>query len=248
MAFSMERWHSATQARFSARRYKAEPEEEEMAALTKAAARMGGRGVRIALGESDNLFKPMFLWYGRITGASRFAAFIAGPDASDQSIGYFGEPFILEATALGIGTCWVGASYQKGMAKTLIPLQEGERIVAVTPLGISAQSYVGRPRKSLEELTGLSQEALQALPDWQQSALSCARLAPSAVNRQPWRFIPNEKGIELIQTGSNFGYGGVDLGIAMLHIELGAAHCSVSGTWQENTNAALFVPDVQVEA
>lgn len=245
MAFNMERWHSATQARFSARRYRAEPEKEEIEALTEAADRMGGRGVRIALGESGGIFKPMFLWYGRITGTSRFAAFIAGPKASPHSIGYFGEAFILEATALGLGTCWVGGTYQKRLARTLVPLQEGERIVAVTPLGIAGESYVGRPRKSLEELTGLSQEQLQSLSDWQQSALSCARLAPSAVNRQPWRFLPGEKGIELIQTGNNFGYGGVDLGIAMLHIELGAAHCSVSGTWREKDGSALFMPDGQ---
>ncbi len=247
MTFNMERWHSATQARFSVRRYQAEPGEEELAALEEAAARISGRGVRILLGRDARLFKPMFLWYGKIAGAKRFAAFVAKADASPHSLGYMGEAFILEATALGVGTCWVGASYHKRMAQSLVPLEEGERIVAVTPLGIAAESYMGRPRKSLEELTGLTQEQLQALPDWQQSALSCARLAPSAVNRQPWRFSPNEKGIEVTQTGSNFGYGGVDLGIAMLHIELGAAHGSVSGAWQETDGSALFVPDRQTE-
>ena len=245
MAFNMERWHSATQARFSVRRYKAEPGEEDMAALKEAAAHICGRGVRIILGEDARLFKPMFLWYGKITGAKCFAAFVAGPDASPHSIGYMGEAFILEATALGIGTCWVGGTYHKRLAKSVVDLAEGERIVAVTPLGIADESYTGRPRKSLEELTGLSQTQLQDLPEWQQSAISCARIAPSAVNRQPWRFLPGDNGIELIQTGANFGYGGVDLGIAMLHIELGAAHGFMSGTWQEQDGAATFVLDEQ---
>lgn len=248
MGFSMERWYSATQARFSARRYKAEPGAEEMAALTEAAERISGRGVRIVLGREEKLFRPMFLWYGKITGASCFAAFVASQEAGAHSLGYMGEAFILEATALGLGTCWVGASYHKALAKSVLPLQEGERIVAVTPLGIAAESYAGRPRKSLEELTGLSQAQLQALPEWQQSALSCARVAPSAVNRQPWRFLPGEKGIEVIQTGSNYGYGAVDLGIAMLHIELGAAHGGVSGTWKEQEGSAFFTPDGQKEA
>lgn len=247
MAFNMERWHSATQARFSARRYKAEPEEEDMAALREAAARISGRGVRIVLGQDARLFRPMFLWYGKITGARCFAAFVAAPEASHHSLGYMGEAFVLEATALGLGTCWVGASYHKRLANSVIELHEGERIVAVTPLGLADESYAGRPRKSLEELTGMTQAQLQDLPEWQQSALSCARMAPSAVNRQPWRFLPSEQGIELIQTGSNFGYGGVDLGIAMLHIELGAAHGGVSGTWQEGDGSALFVPDGQGE-
>ncbi len=247
MAFNMERWHSATQARFSARRYRAEPGEDELAALQEAAARMSCRGVRIVLGQDSRLFKPMFLWYGKITGAKTFAAFIAGPEAGPHTLGYFGEAFILEATALGIGTCWVGASYHKRLAQSLVQLEEGERIVAVTPLGVAGERYAGRPRKSLEELTGLSQAQLQALPEWQQSALSCARLAPSAVNRQPWRFLPGDKGIELIQTGDNFGYGGVDLGIAMLHIELGAAHGFVSGSWQEGDGSALFIADQQAD-
>ena len=101
----------------------------------------------------------------------------------------------------------------------------------------------GEKSKSLETLTGLDQAALQALPEWQQSALSCARLAPSAVNRQPWRFQPEGTGIRIVKTSGNFGFGGVDLGIAMLHMELGAAHCSVSGQWQEMGDRPLFVPE-----
>lgn len=241
MAFNMERWHSAAQARFSVRRYREGPGAEELEALKAAAARMCGRGVRVAFASGD-VFKPLFLWYGKITGAACFAAFIAGPGATPHSIGYLGEAFILEATALGLGTCWVGGTYHRGRALEAVELAEGERIAAITPLGVSAESYVGRPRKTLTELTGLSQEALQALPAWQQSALTCARIAPSAVNKQPWRFVPSGEGIELIQTGGNFGYGGIDLGIAMLHIELGAAHCSVSGAWEEKEGSAFFAP------
>ena len=242
MAYNMERWYSATQARFSARRYKGRPEGEDMDALEEAAQRIGGRGVRIVLGRGEGIFQAMFLGMGKIKGTDCFAAFVADETASPRSIGYMGEAFILEATALGLGSCWVGGTYKKSRAKQAIALAEGERIAAITPLGLSAEAYAGRPRKDLEALTGLSQEALQALPDWQQNALSCARLAPSAVNRQPWHFLPGPDGIEVIQTGENFGFGGVDLGIAMLHIELGAAHFSVSGTWEEKEKSAFFRP------
>lgn len=243
MAYNMERWYSAVQARFSVRRYAGPPAAEDLAALAQAAERIGGGGVRILLGQGEDIFKPLFLNYGRITGATHFAAFVAGPEAQDHTVGYMGEAFILEATALGLGTCWVGGSFRKSRTASLLPLGEGERIVAITPLGVPGESYVGRPRKSLEVLTGLGQEALQALPEWQQSAISCARLAPSAVNRQPWRFIPEGNGIRLIKTSGNFGFGGVDLGIAMLHVELGAAHCSVSGVWQETGDRPLFQPE-----
>ena len=245
MAYNMERWHSAVQARFSVRRYDGPPGAEELTALAQAAERIGGQGVRILLGQGEDIFRPLFLNYGRITGATHFVAFVAGPEAQDHTLGYMGEAFILEATALGLGTCWVGGSFRKSHTASLLPLEAGERIVAITPMGVPGETYVGRPRKSLEALTGLDQEALQALPEWQQSALSCARLAPSAVNRQPWRFQPEGRGIRIIKTSGNFGFGGVDLGIAMLHMELGAAHCSVSGQWQEMGDQPLFVPEAE---
>ena len=220
MAYNMERWHSAVQARFSVRRYEGPPAPEELEALAQAAERIGGGGVRILLGQGEDIFRPLFLNYGRITGATRFAAFVAGEKAQDHTVGYMGEAFILEATALGLGTCWVGGSFRKSHTASLLPLEAG-----------------------VEALTGLDQAALQALPEWQQSALSCARLAPSAVNRQPWRFQPEGTGIRIVKTSGNFGFGGVDLGIAMLHMELGAAHCSVSGQWQEMGDRPLFVPE-----
>ncbi|MDR0840325.1 MAG: nitroreductase family protein [Christensenellaceae bacterium] len=241
MHFSMERWHSAAEARFSARKYREGPNQDELAALEAAADMMHTKGVRIALGHSEGVFKPMFLWYGKITGTACFAAIIASDTADQHSIGYLGEAFILEVTALGLGTCWVGGTYSKAEAARQIALEDGERIVAVTPLGVRAESYVGRPRKSLSDLTGLTQQQLLDLPEWQQSALSSARIAPSAVNRQPWRFVVGENSITIRQSERNFGYAGVDIGIAMLHVELGAAHCSVSGEWRDEGESVTFV-------
>lgn len=242
MAFNMERWYSAAQARFSVRRYKGGPEADDLQALAGAAGEISGRGVRICLGQGADIFRPIFLGYGKITGTTHFAAFIAGPEATAHSIGYLGEAFILEATALGVGTCWLGGTYSKSQAIAALNLAPGERLAAITALGIPAETYAGRPRKSLAQLTGLSQAELQQLPEWQQSALSCARLAPSAINRQPWKFLPKAGGIEIRQAGPNFGFGGVDIGIAMLHMELGAAHGSVFGNWEERGNTQVFIP------
>ncbi|MEG1547228.1 MAG: nitroreductase family protein [Clostridia bacterium] len=239
MRFNMERWYSATGQRFSVRNYNGEPENDEIASLQNTARVLSMRGVRIELGMHDKAFDQGLLGT-KMQGTSCFAAFISN-GALPESIGYMGEAFILECTALGLGTCWVGATYNKGVVAKCVELAEGERVVCVTPIGIANERYVGRPRKMLSKLTGLTQERLMSLAEWQQRALECARLAPSAVNGQPWEFIAGENSITVKRTNNNFGYGALDCGIAMLHTELGAAHCGASGEWENTQDGRMFV-------
>ena len=157
-------------------------------------------------------------------------------------LGYLGEAFILECTALGLGTCWLGASFDEKAAERRIPLYGKEQIVCITPIGVPGESYTMRPRKSLSKLTGLTQKQLMELPEWQQRALECARMAPSAVNGQPWQFMVGSKSITVKNIASNYGYGKLDCGIAMLHVELGAAHAGVTGSWDMHENEMNFSP------
>ena len=48
--------------------------------------------------------------YGLFAGAQGYIALLGNPkdERIDQQIGYLGEGLVLEATALGLGTCWVG--------------------------------------------------------------------------------------------------------------------------------------------
>ena len=159
-------------------------------------------------------------------------------------LGYMGEAFILECTALGLGTCWLGGSFKSKEVEKLIPLEEGEEIVCITPIGIPDERYTMRPRKSLAKLTDLSQEALTDLPEWQQRALECARMAPSAINAQPWAFEVTDGRISVKTISSNYGYGNLDCGIAMMHVELGAAHAGVTGDWDLSGNERVFIASV----
>ncbi len=43
-------------------------------------------------------------------------------------------------------------------------------------------------------------------------------------------------------TGGNFGFGMLDCGITMLHLELGAAHGGVAGDWTLDGDDAIFHP------
>ena len=62
-------------------------------------------------------------------------------------------------------------------------------------------------------------------PDWAVAAVETARLAPSAVNRQPWRFRMDAGALVIARDGAMETpkvTKRLDCGIAMLHAELGA--------------------------
>lgn len=66
-------------------------------------------------------------------------------------IGIFMEHMLLAATALGLGTCWVGA-FPEEPIKEILGVPESNRIVCMTPLGVPAKESAPRPRKELAEI------------------------------------------------------------------------------------------------
>jgi len=180
--------------------------------------------------------------YGRITGAPAYAVMIGtalAPDAPAR-VGYTGEGLILEATALGLGTCWVSGMFRDGKVRSRVSLSADERVFAVTPLGVGERDFSlkeklyiwaagSRKRKPREDLI----EGSPPRP-WQDLAIEAARLAPSARNRQPWRFVLAPDSITVLRDPGPDGDRypkSLDCGIAMLHVELGARAAGVTGAW-----------------
>jgi len=158
-----------------------------------------------------------------------------------EAAGYTGEGIILEATAVGFATCWVGGFFRPESVRSQIDIREGERVLSVTPVGyappektrqekIMSGLVKSRSRKPLTKLVGGEAAAL-----WMEKALEAARLAPSAQNRQPWRFRV-EKDAVVIAVDKSFSTSSIskrlDCGIAMLHFELGALAAGAQGRWE----------------
>ncbi len=61
------------------------------------------------------------------------------------------QNLLLAATALGYGTCWVGAFSEEEVAKAL-RLPRGVRPLAIVPIGKSAESPEAPPRLPLREI------------------------------------------------------------------------------------------------
>lgn len=195
---------------------------------------------------TDKVFKGAIGHYGKIKNAPAFIAFIGKMDSPyiDEQVGYLGEGIILEATALNLSTCWVGGFFRPEIAASLAGTSENERVLAVTPIGHAVEDWsleerimtgFGRKhqRKPLTELvTGLEEINW---PMWMKEALEAARIAPSAVNRQPWRFYlePDSITISVDNLKDTFNIPKrLDCGIAMLHIEIASLNCGMKGKWE----------------
>ena len=193
----------------------------------------------------DDIFANALGFYGNIKGAPSFLAFIG--DMSDPNVqektGYTGEAAVLEATALGLGTCWVALTYNARAVKSIIKLEKNEKVICVSPVGHITERWSFKEkalggfgsnhhRKPLLSMVSGLPEA--SWPGWARSAVEAARLAPSAVNRQPWGFDVQERSITLSvkSRGPQFNVDmRLDCGIAMLHLELGAMSCGATGSW-----------------
>jgi len=93
----------------------------------------------------QNIFKGLIGGYGRIKGAPAFIAFIgfeADPRVQ-EAVGYTGEGLILEATALGLQTCWVGGFFRREAVEACFRLAAGEKVFAVTPVGHAPEALSG---------------------------------------------------------------------------------------------------------
>jgi len=61
------------------------------------------------------------------------------------------EHMILAATALGYGTCWIGA-FNEDKVKQIVNAPEELAVIALLPIGVPNENPPPRPRKSFEEI------------------------------------------------------------------------------------------------
>lgn len=213
--------------------------------------------VTLVRAPGEGVFRGIAGSYGKVTGAPHVLIVIVGNEsvAAHAHAGYLGEAAILEATALGLDTCWVGGFFRRHEVERLVPPAPNERIVAVSPVG-HGTATPGLSERSMRRISGAHERKPLAVvapgldatwPAWARAAVAAARVAPSAMNRQPWRF-RIEDGSLIVGRDTRREAPRVtralDCGIAMLHAELGAFGEGVTGRWHdldEGLDIARFV-------
>ena len=245
MDIPVNSWFTAISLRHSQRKYSGEkPDENVMDRLDTACNNFrpfpSARAVLVREPGYD-VFKGIIGSYFKVSDAPYYIAFIGDMTAPNvqEVVGYLGEGVILEATALGLNTCWVGGFFRREEVMKQIDLQDSEQVLAITPIGYSKDesdrvgvSSKNHRRKDLNKLivNGELEEN-----SWSRTALEAARLAPSAANRQPWRFTIKDDSIVVSSDNKRQEFSvsrRLDCGIAMIHIELGARSIGASGTWE----------------
>jgi len=260
MDIPAEDWNSVIPLRRARRQYDSSRINTDTIARIKNTCQgfkpFAGARAELVTESADAVLGGMRGSYGIIKGANAFIAFIgdmADPQVQEK-VGYTGEGIVLEATARGLATCWVAGTFRRKVASSIVELSPNEKIIAVSPIGYAPQSLTlaekvlpavvrAHKRKPLSEMTSGLDET--ARPQWMKAALEAARLAPSAYNRQPWRFHlePESITVSAAELKRDFGFSvRLDCGIAMLHVEVAALSCGVRGEWElmESPRVARF--------
>ena len=154
---------------------------------------------------------------------------------AEEAFGYSLEKILLFALSIGVSSVWLAGTFSKSAAAAAMDVAQDEVLPAVSPLGYAAKKMSLREtvmrkgtgannRLPFEELffdsslSPLKREEAGDLAD----ALEAVRLAPSAVNRQPWRAVYDGDAVHFYKTRSAgaFDLHKIDLGIALCHFDL----------------------------
>jgi nitroreductase len=240
--------------RTSCRAYDGRPlterDRQELAAHMEEAVRNPfGRRVRLLIIDAGVSGKVGT--YGMVTGAKTYlSGAVEKGEKSLVAYGYAVEKMVLKATAMGIGTCWLGGTFTRGAFAEAIGLTADEWLPAVTPLGYPKKP--GLRARAVRAFTGAAsrknwrevffQNSLDTPLTLEEAgvyagALESVRLGPSAVNRQPWRVVWDESGFHFHTAGRGGAdpekrFDHMDLGIAMCHFELTARERRLPGDWE----------------
>lgn len=139
-----------------------------------------------------------------------------------EKVGYYGEDLVLFMTDLGLGTCWVGGTFDKDE----FTINDEEELACVVVVGkVSSLSLsekmirvaTHRKVKSIEDRILSNND----LPQWVKNGMEAVQLAPSAKNTQKVTF-RYENDILSAQIVNDYSMDLIDLGIAKKHFEIGA--------------------------
>lgn len=183
--------------------------------------------------------------YGIIKGASDFiGATVKNGEMCLEALGYAFEKLVLYATSLGLGTCWLGGTFKRSAFGAAIGVAADDLFPAISPVGheagkrrlteaIMRRMAKSNRRKGWEELFfdgSFSRPLTAAAAGAFACPLEMVRLAPSAVNRQPWRILREDGAYHFYSFGKE-NTGRIDMGIAACHFHLAVLEQGLDGTF-----------------
>lgn len=207
----------------------------------------GGR-VTIRFKEFDNKGECQPGTYGIIRGAVDFFLIGMADDVqSALSAGFRFEQIVLHARQLGLGTCWIGATFKGSDFDRGEIWPDGEQLKVICPVGAARNPGIverltrlaagSNGRKPFDKLfRNADRNSVGIGHDHRfRKALEMMRLAPSSANSQPWRAIVDGQAVHFYCRQKN-SWSMLDCGIGLCHFSLTEEHYGHSGLFAETDN------------
>jgi len=122
-------------------------------------------------------------------------------ERATMNAGYVVEQTVLYICSLGVGSCIINPM----TVKRALQRRDGKRLYAAVAFGRSKGSHIRKPA----DVKRLEMEKLCVYKDkprlWMKQLLEAARVAPSSLNSQPWRFVVYDKRIHVFSKGKKTG-------------------------------------------
>lgn len=139
-------------------------------------------------------------------------------DRSQMNAGYIMEQLSLYLCTRGLGSCFVGGT----MPKRSLRVVNDKKLVIMLAFGRAKEKNKRRPadakRMALDELCVYKEVPRQ----WMKQLLDGARMAPSSMNSQPWRFVVYDNRIHIFAKKHNSNHLGVweefNFGVMLSHL------------------------------
>lgn len=201
--------------------------------------------------------------YGVIKGASTFMGIsVPDKDLAHVAAGYEFENLILEATALGLGTVWLAATFNREGFASAMGVPKDELFPAISPVGYPAAKRSlteSLMRTAMRSSSRKEWNTLFYLDNFQTplhkdesgdyaEPLEMLRLAPSDKNTQPWRVLKASNSYHFFVTyKSGISRGEeiikrVDAGIALSHFHQTVLELGLKGCFKQTEPENIELP------
>jgi len=188
----------------------------------------------------ENKSNTVFGAYGDIVGAPYYIAIVTKNNKNALlDAGYAFERVILFVENMGLRTCWLAAtSFDRNEAELRVNLADDEIIAAISPIGEKAAEQSDREmiererlgsdsRLNFDTLFGDASTGGTIADKHERENLEMVRIAPSALNNQPWRVVIDNSVahfyvIRRFILPLNYDFQMLDLGAAVHHYCLAA--------------------------
>ncbi len=203
--------------------------------------------------------------YGVIQGAKQFVGLTVRLEPMVlEALGYELEILMLYLASLGIGTCWLGGTFNRKEFAKGVDIKEDELFPVITPLGYAAKKMhftevamrkliKADQRKGFEQLffkDNFQNPLTKELAKEMYIPLEMVRLGPSASNKQPWRIVQSKDYVHFFERkdpgySKAFSYDiqKIDLGIAAAHFDLSVKELGIQGHFVKLRDVEMILPE-----